>query len=139
MVLSISHILRKGPSLKMTRKKYNVFTRKCSCFDRYGFKSKKVWSDWAYTNGVLLLVMIILLISMVVVSLLFGCHSYLIVIGRTTWEHMAHSRISYLKIFKEGVNPFHEGYFKNICKFLCHCRVRKWEKIFQRSSINLGV
>ena len=107
--------------------------------NRKGFQSKKVWSDWAYTNGVLLLVMIILLISMIVVALLFGCHSYLIVIGRTTWEHMAHSRISYLKIFKEGVNPFHEGYFKNVCKFLCHFHIRKWEKVFQRSSINLGV
>ncbi|CAB4018107.1 probable palmitoyltransferase ZDHHC12 [Paramuricea clavata] len=105
----------------------------------YGFQSKKVWSEWAYTNGILFLVMVILVISVIVVGLLFGCHSYLIVIGRTTWEHMAHSRISYLKIFKEGVNPFHEGYFKNVCTFLCHCRVRKWEKVFQRSSINLGV
>jgi hypothetical protein len=68
-----------------------------------------------------------------------GCHSYLIVIGRTTWEHTAHSRISYLKIFKEGVNPFPEGYLKNVCTFLSHCRVRKWEKAFQRSSINFGV
>ena len=90
-----------------------MFTQKCSCFDRSGFKSKKLWSDWAHTNGVLLLVMIILLISMIVVSLLFGCHSYLIVIGRTTWEHIAHSKISCLKIFKEAVNPFHERYFSN--------------------------
>jgi hypothetical protein len=85
--------------------------------------------------------MVTLFISVIVVhvGLLFGCHSYLIVIGLTTWEHMAHSRISYLKIFKEGVNTFHEGYFKNVCTFLCHCRVRKWEKVFRRSSINLGV
>jgi hypothetical protein len=117
----------------------STFWYKHFCLNRYGFQSEKVWSEWAYTNGILFLVMVILVISVIVVGLLFGCHSYLIVIGRTTWEHMAHSRISYLKIFKEGVNPFHEGYFKNVCTFLCHCRVRKWEKVFQRSSINLGV
>ena len=83
--------------------------------------------------------MLVLAISMLVVVLLFGCHSYLIVIGRTTWEHMAHSRISYLKIFKEGVNPFHEGYLRNVFQFLCHCRLRKWEKVFERSSINLEI
>ena len=108
-------------------------------FSRYGFKKEKFWSDWAYTNGALLLVMFVLAVSMLVVALLFGCHSYLIVIGRTTWEHMAHSKISYLKIFKEGVNPFHEGYLKNVFQFLCHCRLRKWEKVFQRRSINLDV
>ncbi|XP_046844449.1 palmitoyltransferase ZDHHC12-B-like isoform X2 [Xenia sp. Carnegie-2017] len=105
----------------------------------FGFQRKTLWSDWIYSNGILVVVMFILVIAVIVVTLLFGCHSYLIIIGRTTWEHMAHSKISYLKIFKEGENPFHEGYIKNVCKFMCHCRIRKWESIFHRSSINLGV
>ena len=33
--------------------------------------SKKVWSEWAYTSGILFLVVVILLISVIVVGLLF--------------------------------------------------------------------
>lgn len=41
-------------------------------------------------------------------------HTMLMVSGMTTWEHMARTRISYLKYLKPGINPFSKGPITNI-------------------------
>ena len=99
---------------------------------RLAFKSKGTWGQWALTNALLIVAMMILCIGIFVVFLLLSCHSYLMATGQTTWEYMSRSRISYLKIFAEGDNPFHEGICGNIYKFFCYFKPRRWEILLRK-------
>ena len=99
---------------------------------RYAFVHKKTWLDWFLSNGFLILAMFVLFLTFIVVSLLFCCHSYLMLTAQTTWEYMSRSRISYLKTLSEDVNPFDQGIFCNVYSFLCRCRVQKWEVLLRQ-------
>ena len=100
-------------------------------FHRSGFIYKKSWFHWALTNGFLLMAMIVLCLSLIVVFLLFSCHSYLMATAQTTWECMSRSRISYLKSLSEDVNPFDRGIFCNVYAFLCSFRAQRWDKMLR--------
>ena len=99
---------------------------------RYAFVHKKTWLGWFLSNGFLILAMFVLCLTFIVVSLLFCCHSYLMLTAQTTWEYMSRSRISYLKTLSEDVNPFDQGVFCNVYSFLCRCRVQKWEVLLRQ-------
>ena len=99
---------------------------------RYAFIHKETWLDWFLANGLLILAMFVLCLTFIVVSLLFCCHSYLMITAQTTWEYMSRSRISYLKTLSEDVNPFDQGVVCNVYSFLCRCRVQKWEALLRQ-------
>ncbi|XP_065068307.1 palmitoyltransferase ZDHHC12-B-like [Rhopilema esculentum] len=95
------------------------------------FKSKSTSNEWLKANWLLLCVMIFVVLILIVVGLLFACHSYMMLTAQTTWEFMSRSRISYLKYFPDDENPFDQGYFKNSMVFLCYCKPRTWEKLIK--------
>ncbi len=72
----------------------------------------------------------VLLASGCTVVCLACFHSYLMCVNQTTWECVSRERITYLKNFEEEVNPFHEGYYKNIYSFLCIMGSKKWELLY---------
>lgn len=47
-------------------------------------------------------------------------HTFLISTNQTTWEHIKHHNISYMKIYKYGTLPFSYGIFKNFKIVLFH-------------------
>ena len=103
-------------------------------FYRMAMKTKPKASIWFKANWVFLGLMIFLIISLLVVGLLFLCHSYMMLTAQTTWEFMSRPRISYLKHFPEDENPFDLGYIKNMYGFLCYCKPRTWEKILKEKA-----
>lgn len=75
-------------------------------------------ATWLWLNGGLL---VVLLDSTGLGLLPLGLaayHAYLIVTGKTTWEDLKGSRISYLREFA-FVNPFDEGALGNTVSFCC--------------------
>lgn len=95
------------------------------------FKPESNAREWFKANWMFLFIMIFLVLVGIVVTLLFGCHSYMMVTAQTTWEFMSRSRISYLKYFPDDENPFDQGYCKNSLVFLCYCKPRTWEKVIK--------
>ncbi|KAK3739377.1 hypothetical protein QZH41_015766 [Actinostola sp. cb2023] len=93
---------------------------------------KKSWYDWFLSNALYIVAMVVLVAAGIVVFLLFCCHTFLMMTAQTTWEYMSRSRISYLKTLSEDDNPFDQGFFCNIYKFLCSCRVQKWEVLLRQ-------
>lgn len=60
-------------------------------------------------------------------GVLLGYHTYLIISGQTTWEHASRSRITYLKPYKPGQNPFYLGVVGNVRQTFLHGgRAREW-------------
>ncbi len=53
--------------------------------------------------------------------------------NQTTWECVSRDRISYLKKVEYDVNPFHEGYVRNVLAFLCSFTHRKWDVIYRKT------
>ena len=100
-------------------------------FNRNSFKPESNAREWFKANWMFLFIMIFLVLVGIVVTLLFGCHSYMMVTAQTTWEFMSRSRISYLKYFPDDENPFDQGYCKNSLVFLCYCKPRTWEKVIK--------
>lgn len=53
----------------------------------------------------------------------------------TTWEKAARKKITYLMAFGDDINfnPFHEGYCKNMFKFMFYCgKDIKWEVQYKK-------
>lgn len=94
------------------------------------FKHEYKWKNWFEHNWMFLVLAIVLGISLLVVGLLWLCHSYMMLTAQTTWEFMSRPRISYLKKFPVDYNPFDQGYIKNILTFLCYFNVQKWDKVY---------
>ncbi|KAL5250795.1 hypothetical protein ACHWQZ_G016512 [Mnemiopsis leidyi] len=84
--------------------------------------------EWIQLNGILVVCALILVIGGLAVTALACCHFYLILHGLTTWEHVSHSRITYLKRWPEDSSPFNFGYCKNCFMFCCYCSTQNWEK-----------
>lgn len=84
--------------------------------------------EWIQFNGILVICAIVLVIGALAVSALFCCHMYLVLNGLTTWEHVSHNKITYLKRWPEDSTPFNFGYCKNCFVFCCYCSTQNWEK-----------
>jgi len=84
--------------------------------------------QWIQYNGILLICAVVLFIGGLAVTSLACCHLYLILHGMTTWEHVSHSKITYLKRWPEDSGPFNFGYCKNCFVFCCYCSIQNWEK-----------
>jgi len=91
-------------------------------------RSSAVVVEWMQYNGILVICGIVLFIGGLAVTALACCHLYLILHGLTTWEHVSHGRITYLKRWPEDTTPFNFGYCKNCFMFCCYCNTQNWEK-----------
>ena len=87
--------------------------------------------------------LIVLIFFMIISVSLLSCHTVLIFSGKTTWEFVSHSRITYLKHFDDDYNPFDEGVLNNMFNFLCRYKVRDWGAVLykriQKSNINAEI
>ncbi|KAK2838093.1 hypothetical protein Q5P01_015305 [Channa striata] len=90
------------------------------------------WELWFRANGFLLASLGVVGVLSVVVSVLLGCHLYLISVNCTTWEFMSRHRISYLKNCGNEENPFDRGVFCNLWDFFCICRTVAWEHTYHK-------
>ncbi|XP_053552223.1 palmitoyltransferase ZDHHC12 isoform X2 [Bombina bombina] len=99
-----------------------------------GFRSEAAWTDWLYTNLLLLLASVLTGTLTVVVSLLLVCHLYLISCNVTTWEFMSQHRISYLKHHDSDTSPFDEGVLCNLWRFFCTFGSVAWERVYFRNA-----
>ena len=97
------------------------------------FKHQSAWKRWFEDNWMFLVLIIFLLVSLLVVGLLWVCHSYMMFTAQTTWEFMSRPRISYLKKFPTDYNPFDQGYVMNMLSFLCYFKIQKWGDIYPAS------
>lgn len=88
------------------------------------------WRKWFKHNWMILIMTIFLSVTLVVVGLLWVCHSYMMFTAQTTWEFMSRPRISYLKRFPVDYNPFDQGYIQNILSFICYFRVQRWDQFY---------
>ena len=84
--------------------------------------------EWLRANVVLLLCLLLEGVAWCVVSLLFLYHSYLVLTGQTTWEHVSYHRIPYLSALLS--NPFDEGCCCNLARFIYMGSPRDWEKVY---------
>lgn len=71
------------------------------------------FSEWLKSNGLAVLFVILLIISILVMGFLFISHFYLISKGFSTWEFLSRSKISYLKLYRENTLKFIEQYKKD--------------------------
>ncbi|EDV28136.1 expressed hypothetical protein [Trichoplax adhaerens] len=87
--------------------------------------------------------LVVLVFFMIISASLLCCHTVLIFSGKTTWEFVSHSRITYLKHLQEDQNPFDEGMLANVFNFLCRFKVRDWgallNKGMQSANVNSNV
>jgi Uncharacterized protein containing DHHC-type Zn finger len=95
------------------------------------FKHQSKWKIWFESNWMFLFLTFFLVCSLLVVSLLWICHSYMMFTAQTTWEFMSRPRISYLKKFPDDYNPFHQGYLWNTLSFLCNFRITNWDNVYR--------
>ncbi len=58
-------------------------------------------------------------------------HTFFMITNTTTWEKFSRKNITYLRSIKDNsINPFNEGYCKNILLFFCYCDDVKWENAY---------
>jgi len=98
------------------------------------FRQEPAWKNWFHHNWMFLVLTIFLAVSLLVVGLLWICHSYMMFTAQTTWEFMSRPRISYLKKFPLDFNPFDRGYIRNILSFLCYFNIQKWDELYAENS-----
>lgn len=98
------------------------------------FHHDEEWKMWLEKNWVFLILTVFLSCSLLVVGLLWICHSYMMFTAQTTWEFMSRPRISYLKKFPDDYNPFHQGYLWNILSFLCYFRITNWDDVYHSAT-----
>ena len=103
------------------------------CYRRAIHWEHQKWSDWFSLNLVFLCDLLILAFGGFSVVCLACFHSYLMCTNQTTWECVSRDRISYLKKVDYEVNPFHEGYVKNMFRFLCSFTARKWDILYKKT------
>lgn len=103
------------------------------------FKYERHWGAWFESNIFYLIDLLILICGGFTVLGLLGFHTYLLVKGLTTWEAVSRERITYLKYLDDDYNPFDEGLFGNIYYFLCLCKIRRWEVLYEKKAqVNKG-
>lgn len=86
------------------------------------FENVNGWK-WLKYNGLRLGILIVLGFFILMVTCLFGYHSYLAIVNQTTWENVSWEKISYLKrIPKKQGSPFSKGILFNLW-FYC------WKKL----------
>ncbi|TPP58194.1 Palmitoyltransferase [Fasciola gigantica] len=88
------------------------------------------WHAWFPANGLFLADVVALLIAGIPVTALLGFHIYLACGSRTTWETVAHDRITYLRNLDDRLNPFNQGYARNCYSFFCSPYPFGWDRIY---------
>ena len=94
------------------------------------FRAEHTWKHWFERNWMVLVLTMFLCAVMIVVGLLWLCHSFMMFTAQTTWEFMSRPRISYLKKLPIDYNPFDQGYLKNFLTFLCYFKVQRWDALY---------
>ncbi|XP_057289446.1 palmitoyltransferase ZDHHC12-B-like [Hydractinia symbiolongicarpus] len=97
----------------------------------HAFNRDLEWRKWFEHNWMYLILTIFLAVMLLVVALLWACHSYMMFTAQTTWEFMSRPRISYLKKFPTDYNPFDKGYIRNMLSFLCYFRIQEWDDVYE--------
>ncbi|CAH8839378.1 unnamed protein product [Trichobilharzia szidati] len=92
------------------------------------------WSDWFRSNCLYYFFIIILTICGIPVTLILGFHLYLALVNKTTWETVAHDRITYLQSLKSDENPFNQGYLWNCYAFCCSRHPFGWDRIYANTT-----
>jgi len=83
-----------------------------------GFTDTSTISGWFYTNGLALVVSVVLFTMFFLPFGLWLFHSYLMLTNQTTWEVSKRRKITYLQELPEEVFPFDNGCLANIREFL---------------------
>eukprot|EP00057_Strongylocentrotus_purpuratus_P022852 XP_011677326.1 PREDICTED: probable palmitoyltransferase ZDHHC12 [Strongylocentrotus purpuratus] len=99
-----------------------------------GFHWHPTIQDWLRSNALYLICMLVLSVGAAAVISLLCCHTFMLFTNQTTWEFMSRHRITYLRNLDESVNPFDEGYCRNVLKFFCYCPYRSWDVMLVRYS-----
>ncbi len=111
----------------------NAFIFHCPlCRPCFTFNLK--WGDWLKVNSIYMMDMCFLVLGGFVLTVLFVCHTYLMLTNLTTWELVSRERITYLKSLDQELNPFHEGYIRNAYHFLCSMTARKWDMLYNKNA-----
>lgn len=88
---------------------------------------------WLALNAIYMVNLHILVVSFAVSLSLLLIHTYFMLTNTTTWERFSRKNITYLRAIKSSrANPFHEGYLRNTCRFLCSCGAASWENVYVR-------
>jgi palmitoyltransferase len=98
----------------------------------YAISSSDSPSSWLIANIVYVIDLLILSFSCLVVIPLTCSHLYIAANNTTTWEFVSSHRITYLRSLGNSVNPFHQGYARNLITFLCVCKSVNWDVIYSR-------
>lgn len=98
----------------------------------HAFVHKLYWGDWFRANAFFLIDLCVLLSGGLTVVGLACFHTYLMLSNQTTWEVVSRERITYLKNLREDLNPFSEGYCKNMYTFLCSMGAKRWEVLYKK-------
>ncbi|CAH8501310.1 unnamed protein product [Heterobilharzia americana] len=106
----------------------------CVYFTWWSFVGTLDWIDWFRNNGLFLFLIIMLTVCGIPVTLILGFHVYLASVNKTTWETVAHDRITYLQSLKSHENPFNQGYLWNCYAFCCSRHPFGWDRIYANSA-----
>ncbi|XP_077416855.1 palmitoyltransferase ZDHHC12-B-like isoform X1 [Vanacampus margaritifer] len=101
-----------------------------------GISPSATWEAWLRANGFLLAALCVVGVFSAVVSVLLGCHVYLVAINCTTWEFMSRHRIAYLRERGDDDSPFDRGVLCNLWDFFCVCGAVTWEQVYHRNPQN---
>lgn len=91
------------------------FTSADSCMQVFAcFRRTSTFDSWVFTNAVVLIAAVSLIVFLMLPLGLFCFHTVLVFTDQTTWEFTKRHRITYLKSLPENVFPFSHGVFANL-------------------------
>ncbi|CAH8477356.1 unnamed protein product [Schistosoma turkestanicum] len=106
----------------------------CFYYCWYSLVESSKWDIWFQNNGLFLFFMMLLIICGIPVTVILGFHIYLALVNKTTWETVAHDRITYLQSLKSDENPFNQGFLWNCYAFCCSRHPYGWDRIYANSA-----
>ncbi|CAH8516474.1 unnamed protein product [Schistosoma haematobium] len=106
----------------------------CLYYCWYSLVEASKWNIWFKNNSMFLFFIIMLIICGVPVTVILGFHIYLALVNKTTWETVAHDRITYLQSLKSDENPFNQGFLWNCYAFCCSRHPYGWDRIYANSA-----
>ncbi|CAH8497920.1 unnamed protein product [Schistosoma mattheei] len=92
----------------------------CLYYCWYSLVEASKWNIWFKNN--------------IPVTVILGFHIYLALVNKTTWETVAHDRITYLQSLKSDENPFNQGFLWNCYAFCCSRHPYGWDRIYANSA-----
>ncbi|CAH8522847.1 unnamed protein product [Schistosoma rodhaini] len=106
----------------------------CLYYCWYSLVEASKWNIWFKNNSLFLFFIIMLIICGVPVTVILGFHIYLALVNKTTWETVAHDRITYLQSLRSDENPFNQGFLWNCYAFCCSRHPYGWDRIYANSA-----